>query len=267
MHIAVVSFLRIVNNPQPNDPVLIPDMTEDDINKLIHINGKIIIPGLTPGLYRNVIRDNPHWLIMNSSISDLNAKNSDGRTPVHLTVLNITTLHASVFSDEILTSFSKKYNLRKLFSTDENINFNATDNNGDTPLHLACKDKNYISGLIGWARNSNNKYDVKINEVNNDGCTPLWLACSNGNVDVVTQLLKNKSINKTLAANNGKTPLQEAQHQLELAVHNEEKLAVHNEEKINYKKIIKLLGERRGGNLTRRKTKRKSARKNKTVKK
>lgn len=281
MHIAVVSYLRITSGQKSTDPeFLIPYMKKNyinELNKLIQFKGKEIIPSLTTEVYSNLNNENMHWLIMNSKITELNAKNSDGRTPVHLAVFNITTPIESSLSDIILNYFSKKYNLRKSQSNDQNINFNEKDVNGDTPLHLACKNNIYMSNLIIWARE--NKYDIDINAVNEAGCTPLWLACSNGNVGAVTQLLEHKPIPKKLKASGrtqidinlaayGRTPLEEAKYQLNLA---------DRANKRKYQHIINLLEGNffaqirsfigRGGSFTRRKTKRKSSRKNKTVKK
>ena len=278
MHIAVVSYLRITSGRKSTDPeFLIPNMEKPYIHQLINNKGQEIIPNLTTGVYSNVNNENLCWLIMNSKITELNAKNSDGRTPLHLAVFNITTPIESSLSDIILNYFSQKYNLRKSQSNDQNINFNEKDVNGDTPLHLACKNNIYMSNLIIWARD--NRYDIDINAVNNDKCTPLWLACSNGNVGAVTQLLEHEPIPKKLKASgrtqiginlaaHRRTPLEEAKHQLNLA---------DRANKRKYQHIINLLEGKffakirsfigRGGSFTKRKTKRKSSRKNKTVKK
>lgn len=70
------------------------------------------------------------------------------------------------------------------------------DNDGNTPLHSACKN-NYIE-IVKLLLNSG----VQVNEQNNDGFTALHYACENGNVEIVKSLLQ-AGANVKIRNNNG----------------------------------------------------------------
>ncbi len=60
---------------------------------------------------------------------------------------------------------------------------NMTNQSGDTPLHLACKNNN--PDIVKLLLNNGAKLDIK----NNKGITPLGLACINENIDIVNLLV------------------------------------------------------------------------------
>lgn len=74
------------------------------------------------------------------------------------------------------------------------------DNEGNTPLHSACK--NNYTEIVKILLNA----DVCVNEQNNDGFTALHYACENGNVEMVKTLLEAGASVK-IRNNNGDDPL------------------------------------------------------------
>ena len=73
-------------------------------------------------------------------------------------------------------------------SDNENINWNATDGNGLTPLMLACNDghKDIVRLLMDHSISKN----IDLNAGTNVGDTPFMFACAQGNKDVVKIILE-----------------------------------------------------------------------------
>ena len=73
-----------------------------------------------------------------------------------------------------------------------NSNINIINNDGLTPLHVACTDKNINRDIVELLIKNSNNIDSKGTFEN----TPLYIACTNGNIEAVKLLLKyNADIN------------------------------------------------------------------------
>ena len=81
-----------------------------------------------------------------------------------------------------------------------NANVNQAENDGVTPLLIACQKGHteIVTKLIAA--------NADVNQANNNGATPLYVACQNGRAEVVTKLIAaNADVNQ--ADNDGVTPL------------------------------------------------------------
>ena len=89
---------------------------------------------------------------------------------------------------------------------------NATDNDGDTPLHFACSEGHL--DVVRWLHSAGASLDA----ADNDGDTPLHLACGKGHLDVA-QWLHSEGASLNATNNRGQTPLHLAccQGRLEIA--------------------------------------------------
>ena len=82
---------------------------------------------------------------------------------------------------------------------------NASNENGNTPLHLACiYEKNYNNNIVKELVNAK---DVNVNVENTDGQTPLHIACEKCLVQTVTKLVNAKDVNVNVKNTEGQTPL------------------------------------------------------------
>lgn len=79
---------------------------------------------------------------------------------------------------------------------------NARTSGGDTPLHIACKQRNeeMVSYLLG-------RQGIRVNDETTDGETPLLLAAAVGNVPILRMLLQRKDIDIKRRMANGATLL------------------------------------------------------------
>ena len=81
----------------------------------------------------------------------------------------------------------KEYNVIKILIKNR-ADMNAKDDDGDTPLHVACiyGNINFVSEYIDTYKDN-----LNLNIKNNEGLTPLMLACKNSHVSIVKILLDN----------------------------------------------------------------------------
>lgn len=87
----------------------------------------------------------------------------------------------------------------------EDLVVNARTSGGDTPLHIACKQRNeeMVSYLLG-------RQGIRVNDETTDGETPLLLAATEGNVPILRMLLQRKDIDIKRRMPTGATPLHQA---------------------------------------------------------
>jgi len=96
----------------------------------------------------------------------------------------------TIFRSNKLHEYVRKEHLRvvKYLLTLELMDLNVQDNDGNTPLHIACENGNIdIAKALLTALGNLESMDLNIQ--NNDGNTPLHKACENGNIDVAKALL------------------------------------------------------------------------------
>lgn len=88
-----------------------------------------------------------------------------------------------------------------------NIDINAADSDGQTPLWWAAREgyKTVVGQLLATS-------GIDVNAADNNGPTPLWQAAYKGHETVVGQLLATPAINANVADKRGHTPLLVAQH-------------------------------------------------------
>ncbi len=82
------------------------------------------------------------------------------------------------------------------------------DNSGNTPLHVACKERSHVAAKSVVLASKD--LSVDINAVNKNGETPLHLACATGaspSSEKIIQSLKNNGANVMALDKNGRTPL------------------------------------------------------------
>ncbi|MDA9573632.1 ankyrin repeat domain-containing protein [Rickettsiales bacterium] len=119
----------------------------------------------------------------------------------------ITQIEKSKITKELAKDIFMLGNLEgvELLLAHEDINVNATDEYGLTPLHWAA-----INGHSKVVELLLAKKDINPNVANKDGLTPLHLAADKGNLDVVELLLAKEDINLNAADKYGSTPLHRA---------------------------------------------------------
>lgn len=106
--------------------------------------------------------------------------------------------------------------LNVLIDEGQNLNLNATDRNGMTSLHVACKSMNRDVALIlikkGSADDSigHSSTAVEVNLKDKSGKTPLHYACLNSDFEIVKALLQINGIKINLEDNDGITPIRAA---------------------------------------------------------
>ncbi|XP_067653188.1 serine/threonine-protein phosphatase 6 regulatory ankyrin repeat subunit A-like [Haliotis asinina] len=118
--------------------------------------------------------------ILIQNIVDINAKNSDGETPVMLA--------ANSGDREIFDSLVRK-----------GADLSVIDEDGDNILHLACRGGNVKILLL--------ESGADPSLVNRDGDNVLHLACMRWDEEVVKQVLKLHALNINCRGSNGMTPL------------------------------------------------------------
>ncbi|CAN5962271.1 unnamed protein product [Sphagnum jensenii] len=138
---------------------------------------------------------------------NLNEKNKDGNTPLHLAAegghYNVGTRLLQFFTTENNIGFESKAtnNVQKGANK---LNLNATNEEENTPLHLAAKEGHVkiVDAMLQFAQ------ELTINANNIRGNTPLHLAAINGHVDVVNKLLEPKfEVDLNDRNRQGQTPL------------------------------------------------------------
>ena len=115
--------------------------------------------------------------------ADVNVKNNDGDTPLHLAV--------------------KENNAEAIkFLLSQKADGNVKNNDGDIPLHLAMKESNIEVVKILVSNGAN------VNTWDKNGMSPLHVASRGGNIEVVKILVSNgANVNVNVKDKNGRTPL------------------------------------------------------------
>lgn len=135
--------------------------------------------GSTPLIY-SVLNGTPEIVDYLCSFDDVdvNAKNSDGFTSLHLANKNPPVL--------------------QILCNKQGIDFNIKNNEGNTPLHLAAKEGKIesVKILIGFEK-------VDVNALNNNNNTPLHLAVENGFFEIVKILIGLKNIDPKIKNKDG----------------------------------------------------------------
>lgn len=80
---------------------------------------------------------------------------------------------------------------------EEDLNINAKNANGDSPIILACKYSN-----LEIVRELINFHCIDANIVDKKGNTPLIIACKNNNLDIIEELLQNKETKTSIKNEN-----------------------------------------------------------------
>ena len=139
-----------------------------------------------------------------------NEQNDDKKFNVDVNVQTPWTLEAPIH----LTGSAAVLNV--LIEEGQNLNLNATNRNGMSALHIACKSMNHdVASILikkGQADISPEKWTsaVEVNLQDKSGKTPLHYACLNSDFDVVKSLLQINGIKINLADNDGITPIRAA---------------------------------------------------------
>jgi ankyrin repeat protein len=115
---------------------------------------------------------------------DVNARNQNGQTPLHLAALN-----------------GRTETVNALLQA-PGIDVNTVDNNSSTPLHLAALNgrTETVNALLGAP-------GIDVNAPNDRGGTPLHLAALNGRTETVNALLGAPGIDVNAPNDRGGTPL------------------------------------------------------------
>ena len=144
-----------------------------------------ILLGLLPNLaasrgWLDIIKD-----LITKYKFDINCKGSYGRTPLHYAARNKTNGGGKV-----------------LVINEQNCDPMTRDNDGGTPLHIACR-----YGHLNITQYLINEAHCNPLCENNDGDTPLHYACKYGNTRIVQCLLSTGKVDPLAKNKNGDTPM------------------------------------------------------------
>ena len=135
----------------------------------------------------------------------IDVKNNDGNTPLHL----ICTVKPLKLRPRIINHKRKLIPVRSDLPTVKKLlsrvsSLSVQNNNGDTPLHIACRSKDVR--LVNLLLESQHEVDLTIQ--NNSGDTPFHIACATAHFPVVDALLRlDNSVNVLAIRNsNGDIP-------------------------------------------------------------
>lgn len=157
----------------------------------IIINNKSIInltnkKGQTPLIL--AYRENKLELVKSLIIygADVNCRDNYGYTPLHISALYKKSIYLNYFNkNEELSNKIKYHNgiVELLISNGANVN--STNDNGDSPLHLASSHPGYIEVI-----NILIKHGADINAINISGINPLYYAFLSGQNEIALVLIK-----------------------------------------------------------------------------
>ncbi|MFP3033742.1 MAG: ankyrin repeat domain-containing protein [Wolbachia sp.] len=148
-----------------------------------------------------------HWAVENCSLKvvklfidndSINAKDRDGKTPLHLA--------AKTGRSEIAELL-----------VDNKADINATDTSSWTPLHETAGKNNATEGQLNVAKLLISKY-ANINAKNDKSYTPLHLTAQKGNLNIAEFLTNSGNIDIEARSNTGKTPLHVAAEKNKLKI-------------------------------------------------
>lgn len=175
---------------------------------------KIMKNGLSPMHFASDINV---LIILKENGFDLNAKDHQGRTPLHYAVIdnnleiltflidNKINVNEKDNQHETALHFAaiyKRYDIAKLLIANK-ANVNMKDKQGRSPLHYAAENDSldFVNLLI--------EKKCEINAQDKNGCTPLHCASFNSRVEIAQLLLANKA-NRNAKDKSGKTPFKVA---------------------------------------------------------
>ncbi|XP_026468216.1 nuclear factor NF-kappa-B p105 subunit-like [Ctenocephalides felis] len=179
----LIMLLKNVKDPTAANDSKTKRDNESAVTKLFMTgeNGNTVLHGAVDLDEMSIARDMLDLLVHCNLSELLNVKNHFGKS----------ILHAAIEK--------KHYTyIKPLLAA--GINPNITDDDGNTPLHTAVREKclNAVTHLL----NSKSKHKVEIDVENNDGKTALHLAVAGGNCQIVAKLLaKNADVNHGDALN------------------------------------------------------------------
>ncbi|MFP3033744.1 MAG: ankyrin repeat domain-containing protein [Wolbachia sp.] len=137
-----------------------------------------------------------HWTVENCSLKavklfidndSINAKDRDGKTPLHL------------------AAKTGRSEIAKLLM-DNRADINATDTSSWAPLHKTAGKNNATEGQLNVAKLLISKH-ANINAKNDKGYTPLHLAAKKGNLNIAEFLVNTNGIDIEARSRIGNTPL------------------------------------------------------------
>ena len=151
------------------------------------------------------------------SFIDINNRNKEGKTPLHIAVYSNNTACLKVLLDQpyifknattnngwsalhIAARFGYLDCVQTLLAKNANINLKTID--GSTALHFAAR-----FGYLDCTRELLTKEDILINAKNNKGWTALHEASNNNHFDCLQALLLNNNININETSNDGSSAL------------------------------------------------------------
>jgi len=103
--------------------------------------------------------------------------------------INILIIYSTIYLDVKVIYQLYKYKCKQY--PDLEININAVDQDGNTPLHYVCSSKNYAWEFTNaLLRFYLRQPDINPNIQNNKGYTPLIFTCYNGNEDIGKILIR-----------------------------------------------------------------------------
>lgn len=153
-------------------------------------------------------------LLSQCSKININAKDQDGLSPLHISVdnnaINITRLLLSLQRSTELTHTVVKISTNNATNSSINTITNSTTNSAiNSEINNMINSKSNTGDAINTTvtANSLNNNIIDVNIQSNDLSTPLHLAIENKNIEMIKELLVIKDINLELKNENGYTSL------------------------------------------------------------
>lgn len=212
LHISsgIIPYQKKTDHYSSGDNLLIIDLlidTDIDINE-VDESGNSALHLSCEGFNIDTIK------ILTDKGANVNAKNNVGKSPLHISCFKQPFDRANVKENKWDTYYHvENFSIIK-FLIEKGANVNEVDNDGNTPLHIACKssDEKIVNFLL-----ANHAY---VNSVNENGNTPLHEVCSM--ISDKWELAKSLILygaNLDLKNNQGDTPLHLACSNCDIILH------------------------------------------------